>query len=73
MLANPPERAIRLEPLTVVLDDHGEQAARMREPDAGAVGAGVLGHVGEGFAGYEVGRALHVGATPDAGVSWPDQ
>ena len=56
--------AVRLKPLTVVLDNHGEPAARMRQPYAGAVSAGVLGNIGEGFAGDEVRRALHVLGKP---------
>ena len=52
--------AVRLEPSTVVLDDQAEPVARTREPYAGAVSAGVLGHIGERLAGYEVGRALHI-------------
>ena len=56
--------AVRLEPVTVVLDNQAEPAARMRQPDASAVSAGVLGHVGQRLAGHEVGRTLHILGEP---------
>src|SRR5215211_760602 len=55
---------VRLEPPTLVLNHQTEPAVRMRKPDVGAVGAGVLGHIGQRLAGHEIRSALYILSEP---------
>src|SRR5215217_1731859 len=53
-------RAVGHESSTAVVHGQAQQVVKARQPYPGAVGAGVLGHIGQRFAGDEVSRALHV-------------
>jgi hypothetical protein len=53
-------RAVRLESSTAIVHGQAQQVIEARKPYPSAVGAGVLGDIGQRFAGEEVGRALDV-------------